>query len=125
MNPLDKKLTLPDLRFENSFLRLLQRYAGGSTEPQPGALSASELALLDESENALDISSEPQPIGPITPGIVTYAVIKDIMLRPLLEGFLWALIVMLFRPTLRLLTAQGHRAGTYVATMLGRLPARF
>ncbi|KAM9910398.1 hypothetical protein OXX69_004516 [Metschnikowia pulcherrima] len=132
MNTFDKQITIPDLRFEKSFLRSLQRYANTSTGKPTGPLTEAELKLLDEHKNEeIDDDDDSgnsrerlKPVGPITPGIVAYAVIKDIVIRPLLEGFTWALLVILFRPTLRLVTAQGHRMGSWLATILGRPPTR-
>ncbi|GEQ70783.1 hypothetical protein JCM33374_g4462 [Metschnikowia sp. JCM 33374] len=124
MNTFEKKIPIPDLRFENSFLRSLQRYADSSAGKNDGPITDSELQLLDEQNTSLGEPEELKPVGPITPSIVTYAVIKDIILRPLIEGFSWAMIVILFRPTLGLITAQGHRAGTWLATVLGKPTAR-
>ncbi|OBA24010.1 hypothetical protein METBIDRAFT_37652 [Metschnikowia bicuspidata var. bicuspidata NRRL YB-4993] len=125
MNTFDKKIVVPDLLFENSFLRSLQRYADASVGKQSGPLADSELALSNDQSNNSNEPGHLNPVGVITPGIVVYAVIKDIMLRPLLEGFLWALTLMLFRPALRLVAAQGRHVGTWLATMLGRPPRRW
>lgn len=124
MNAFEKLITIPDLRFENSFLRSLQKYADKAAGKRTGPITDAELKRLDEQGANVSEAEEIKPVGPITPGIVTYAVIKDIVLRPLIEGFLWALILILFRPTLRLITAQGHRAGTWLATILGKPPVR-
>lgn len=99
MNRFDSQITIPDLRFEKLFERSLQKYAGRNmkaTAAGPGL----------------------RPIGPVTPGIVMFAIIKDIMVRPLLEGFTFAMLLLLVRPTLRLIQANGHRAGTWVAGLV-------
>lgn len=97
MEKLDRLPAL-DLRFENTFRRSLQRYADSSSVHVTAAL--------------------PKPIGVITPSIVTYAVIKDIVVRPLVEGFSWALLLLLARPALAVVRAHGHSVGLWAAGLV-------
>ncbi|KHC34230.1 hypothetical protein MGQ_03773 [Candida albicans P76067] len=98
-------LPIPDLRFEQSFISQLNKYAGNKQPDQQklqplsskkynhiATLTDDDLKLLNEE---LDIEEEeeidnytdkpqPKPLAPITPSIVIYAIIKDQMLMPLL-----------------------------------------
>lgn len=110
-------IPIPDLRFENSFLKTLQGYAD-KAQVQKSTLTDAELRLLDLLL-AREHDLPDAPIAPVTPAIVIYAVIKDIVLRPLVEGFVWAGILILFKPTMRLVLAHGMRTGTYLASLVG------
>lgn len=114
---MSKPITIPDLRFENSFLRTLQGYAD-KEQTKKNTLTNAELQL-SEDPDAVPSAPVERPIAPITPGIVVYAVIKDIVLRPLVEGFLWALTLLLLRPVLRAVAAHGQQTGLWLASMVG------
>ena len=70
------------------------------------ALTEKELTLLsgkidDQEQQIIDSPSGPSgfhPIGPISPSIIAYAVFKDQILMPLIQGFLWTEISISIRP---------------------------
>lgn len=121
-------LPIPDLRFEQSFISQLNKYAGNKQPDQQklqplsskkynhiATLTDDDLKLLNEE---LDIEEEeeidnytdkpqPKPLAPITPSIVIYAIIKDQMLMPLLQGFLWTGVLLCVRPLLKLVVRNG------------------
>lgn len=105
------EITIPDLRFEQSFLKSLQTYANGKK-----TLADDELKLLDEPG---EDSPQFQPIAPITPGIVAMAVIKDQIIMPLIQGFLWSGFLISVRPFLGLVVASGQRCGIWFGNMVG------
>ncbi|KAF3992109.1 hypothetical protein FT663_02426 [Candidozyma haemuli var. vulneris] len=113
------KIPIPDLRFEQSFLRSLHAYAGAEVAP----LSDKELENVDD-EDAEDKVSDLKPIGPITPGIVIFAVIKDQILMPLIQGFMWSGFLLTVRPMLRLVVASGQATGLWLYRLLGLDQAR-
>ncbi|CUM54462.1 unnamed protein product [Debaryomyces tyrocola] len=123
--------TLPDLRFEESFLRTLYSYAGYQT-PAPeaensAALTEKELNLLsgkidDQEQQIIESPSGPsgvRPIGPISPSIIAYAVFKDQILMPLIQGFLWTGFLISVRPFLGIIVQQGQRCGLWLSNTLG------
>lgn len=128
MLPARREIVIPDLRFEQVFRKSLSNYADKANESRR-VISSKELDKYasedgDGSEaQAPSLENRPPPIEPSSPSIVAYAVIRDIMLRPLVEGFLWALICILARPTLRLITRQGFRVGKLFASLFGVWPA--
>lgn len=118
-------ITIPDLRFEQSFMRSLNKYAEADAAKK-SRLSTQELQLLDtapelsEDGDVVESGSDPlAPLAPITPGIVIYAIFKDQILMPLIQGFLWSGLLLCVRPFLGLVVANGQRWGTWVANGLG------
>lgn len=133
-------LPIPDLRFEQSFISQLNKYAGNKQPDQKklqplsskkynhiATLTDDDLKLMNEE---LDIEEEeeidnytdkpqPKPLAPITPSIVIYAIIKDQMLMPLLQGFLWTGVLLCVRPLLKLVVRNGQYAGHWVSNLLG------
>ena len=133
-------LPIPDLRFEQSFISQLNKYAGNKQPDQQklqplsskkynhiATLTDDDLKLMNEE---LDIEEEeeidnytdkpqPKPLAPITPSIVIYAIIKDQMLMPLLQGFLWTGVLLCVRPLLKLVVRNGQYAGHWVSNLLG------
>ncbi|CUM52601.1 uncharacterized protein AC631_00638 [Debaryomyces fabryi] len=123
--------TLPDLRFEESFLKTLYSYAGYQNpaveDPISPALTEKELNLLStnvdkQEQQILESPSGPsglRPIGPISPSIIAYAVFKDQILMPLIQGFLWTGFLISVRPFLGIIVQQGQRCGLWLANTLG------
>lgn len=105
-------IPIPDLRFEQTFLRSLQKYVDAGKP-----LTDTELALL--AEDGEDRPPQIQPLAPITPGIVILAIVKDQILMPLLQGFLWSGFLLSLRPMMGLVVASGQRCGTWVANAMG------
>lgn len=119
---------LPDLRFEQSFLRTLGAYAGRKSPPSPSdvaGLSDRELALVNADLNAAE-QHELEPLPPITPGIIAFAVIKDQIIMPLIQGFLWTGFLISVLPVLRLIVGHGQQVGKRLYDILGisRVPRR-
>lgn len=116
-----RPLPIPDLRFEQSLLKSLQVYANARAQAKAHHLKTKKPAETAEvvAPGAAPDAVEPAPLAPITPGIVIYAIIKDVMFRPLIEGFLWATVVILARPSLRLITAQGYKCGLWFGHLIG------
>jgi len=125
--------TIPDLRFEQSFMRQLNTYAGNKEiegkhsifnkknyNPLP-KLTDGELELLNENldKEEEDYLEDPKPLKPITPRIVIFAIIKDQIVLPLLQGFFLTGLLMSVRPVLGLLVKNGQQAGTWVSNLLG------
>lgn len=92
-----KPLPLLDLRFEETFIKSLQVYAA------PKAAN----------------DTEETPIPPITPSIVTYAIIKDQVILPLIQGFLWSGLVLLTKPFLVMVVRHGQRLGAGLVGFIG------
>lgn len=86
----DVNIPIPDLRFENNFRKSLRAYS------KKDRVSATE---------------ELEPLEPITPGAVFYAIIKDQILMQFLQGFGTAVFFMLMRPYLKYLANSGFRWG--------------
>ncbi|EGV64745.1 hypothetical protein PSN45_005090 [Yamadazyma tenuis] len=118
-------LPLPDLRFENTFMKSLRTYAAESAKTPPQAVpelalrTESEIDLLNEQLDLDEQSQIDQPLPPITPAIVAYAIIKDQILMPLLQGILYSGLILVSKPYLRLVVLQGQKFGSYLATILG------
>ncbi|RLV91274.1 hypothetical protein JA1_003939 [Spathaspora sp. JA1] len=121
-------IAIPDLRFEQSFLKQLHKYAG---DAQPSSIRTPhkhkrrQLAVLTDVElelmnKNLDVQEQQQlqPL-PITPGIVAYAVIKDQIIMPLLQGFLLSYALLSIRPVLRLVVRNGQEVGGWVSRLVG------
>lgn len=108
-------LPIPDLRFEQSFLLLLRKYADFHT------LSAAELQLPDGvDENTPQSTPDAfKPVTPVTPGIVTYAVIKDHIVMPLIQGFLYSGLLLCIRPVMGAIVAHGQLCGTWLVNLVG------
>lgn len=115
-------IPLPDLRFEQAFMKTLRTY---STKPQLSEtqLSHTNIEKLNQEIDVQEQKELDRPLEPITPWIVTYAVLKDQILMPLVQGFLFSGLILLSRPALRLVVQQGQRCGVYLSTILG-LPPR-
>lgn len=107
------KYTLPDMRFEQSFMKTLRTYAVNSSKGE--SIAPGDEKAVEQLEQR-EVNS---PIEPITPGIVTYAIVKDQILMPLLQGFLWTGILIMSKPVLRLVVQQGQKCGVYLSTILG------
>lgn len=109
-------LPIPDLRFEQSFFRLLQKYADTHT------LSSKELQLSDSIDEGTPHESAPEtlkPLAPVTPAIVIYAVIKDHIFMPLIQGFLYSGLLLCFRPAMGAIVAHGQLCGTWLMNIVG------
>lgn len=113
-------IPIPDLRFEQSFLRSLHNYAN----PPNRALKESELAKLDDENEEDKELPDFKPIAPITPGIVALAVIKDQIFMPLIQGFLWSGFLLSLGPLTRLAVASGRASGLWLFRFLGLAPRR-
>ncbi|EEQ36753.1 hypothetical protein EJF18_10903 [Clavispora lusitaniae] len=116
---------IPDLRFEQSFFRSLQTYANKKAGINH-TLSEKELKLMGVDESAEDLNVEGNtlqapvaPLAPITPSVVAYAVIKDQIILPLLQGFLWSGFLLCLGPVMRAIVANGQTCGTWLAQMVG------
>lgn len=120
---------IPDLRFEQSFMKNLYAYAGHKF-PSPQELhrnqvTDSEIERLhdgiDEEEmkirNTDHLPEDTLPPLPVT--VILYAIIKDQILMPLMQGFLWTGLLISIRPFLKALTLQGKRSGIWVSNALG------
>lgn len=77
------------------------------------------MGVDSDDESAKNAPETPEPLAPITPGIIAYAVIKDQILMPLLQGFLWSGLLLCVRPFLATVVASGQRWGTWVAHGVG------
>lgn len=91
---------IPDLRFEQSFRKSLQ---------------ANSLNGEAKTKDALPI---------ITPGIVIYTVLKEQILMPFLQGFLWASILLSFKPWLIKVAQKGRKTGNWLFSEIGIRPKR-
>lgn len=122
-------VVLPDLRFEQSFMKSLHAYANKSHTKKTAKklkkhdITDAELKLLnqelDEKEQEQLETEELLPLEPITPGIVIYAIVKDQIILPLLQGFLWAGILITTRPILLAVVVQGQKCGVWLSSILG------
>lgn len=84
-------------------------------------LTDGELELLNENidKEEQEYLEDPEPLKPITPRIVIFAIIKDQIVLPLLQGFFLTGFLMSVRPFLSLLVKNGQHAGTWVSNLLG------
>ncbi|CAK9441363.1 uncharacterized protein LODBEIA_P52310 [Lodderomyces beijingensis] len=128
-------INLPDLRFEQTFWRQLNSYAGHQSNGHSSPLSYSyphgkvqgltdaELDRLnqdmDKKEGQELSSVVPQPLSPITPGIVVYAILKDVILMPFLQGLFLTGFLISIRPVLNTVVKNGQQAGIWVSNLLG------
>jgi hypothetical protein len=105
------KFVIPDLRFEQSFLNTLNGYA-----------EQNQVESTAKGELGEDIGKQPV----ITPGIVVYSIIKDQMIMPLIQGFLWTGFLISISPVLKMIVRQGQVMGVKVYNMLGlgKIPTR-
>lgn len=120
---------LPDLRFEESFVKTLYSYAGHEisdydTPSASGALTEKELVQLNEEldheeQRIVRSTSDLRPLEPISSSIIAYAVVKDQIIMPLIQGFLWTGLLISIRPFLGVVVAQGQRCGMWLSTVLG------
>ncbi|KAI5954935.1 hypothetical protein KGF54_001496 [Candida jiufengensis] len=125
--------TIPDLRFEQGFMRQLNNYAGNKKEEQKPSLfnkrnydpipqiTDAELKKLNQQldEDEEEYLEKPEPLFPITPNIVIYALIKDQIIMPLLQGFFWTGFLISIRPFLGLIVKQGQIAGHWLSSLIG------
>ncbi|KAG7661948.1 uncharacterized protein J8A68_004551 [[Candida] subhashii] len=124
--------TVPDLRFEQSFMKQLNTYAGAPTKKKQhhhhhdhklddiAKLTDEELKQMSQQideEEQQELEQQPLPV--ITPSIVIYAIIKDQILMPLLQGFAWTGFLMLLKPFLRLVIRNGQHTGHWLANLIG------
>lgn len=121
------EIPLPDLRFEQTFMKSLYGYAGRKYEEpehvgQMG-LTDEELLMLnndiDAEEERIANEGELKPINPITPSIVIYAIIKDQIFMPFVQGLLWSGFLIFTRPVRQALIALGSRCGIWLYNILG------
>ena len=63
-------------------------------------------------------SEKLQPVGPITPGVVIYAIIKDQILMQFLQGFGTAVFFMLLAPYGKYMVNSGRRWGMFARSRL-------
>lgn len=94
-------------------MRSLNSYASAKVEP----LSDAELKVVDEETD--ETTPELQPLAPITPGIVVFAIVKDQILMPLIQGFLLSGFYIIARPMLRWVIANGQSTGRWLFHILG------
>lgn len=74
---------------------------------------------IDEKENE-EVNT---PLPMITPFAVIYAVIKDQMMMPFVQGLIWTSILILARPALDVVARNGYKVGVLVASMIGVSPS--
>lgn len=126
-------IQIKDMRFEQSFLDSLQKYANQSAErSSKKKKKLSSVRSKDPSEYPDDLLDEEieenglAPLEPITPSIIIFAIIKDVILIPFIGSFVWKSVLLLAKPTLRLITELGYRCGLWLSGQLGlrRLPLR-
>ena len=101
-------LPIPDLRFEQSFMKQLNKYAGNQQSQSnkldllkphnTSPLTDEDLKLLNEELDEEEQDELYKPLNPITPSVVIYAILKDQILIPLLQGFLWTGVLISMRP---------------------------
>lgn len=112
--------TLPDLRFEQTFMKSLYGYSGQSKkEPNPSThsyLTDEELNLLNEEADAEEIDIRDNAI---TPSIIAYAIVKDQIIIPLIQGFLWTGFLISVAPVLRIIVRNGQVAGRRFYNLVG------
>lgn len=115
------KITLPDLRFEETFMKSLYGYSGQSkvhSKPTSHShLSDEELELLNKELDRQEQEMIEQPL--ITPGTVVYAIIKDQIIMPLIQGFLWTGFLISMAPVMRIIVRQGQIAGKRLYDLMG------
>ncbi|KAK6200991.1 serine-rich protein [Scheffersomyces amazonensis] len=109
------QIHIPDLRFEQTFMRQLNGYA------QTGPSRSSPLSDAELQAANVDIDEEvdEKPIGVITPSIVLYAIFKDQILMPLVQGFLWTGFLLSVRPILNIIVRQGQLSGIWLSNLMG------
>ncbi|EDK46416.1 hypothetical protein PVL30_004317 [Lodderomyces elongisporus] len=124
--------TIPDLRFEQSFWRQLNAYAGNTMPTRKISTNklgyGSAKGLTDEELELLnaDIDKEeerylnkPQPLAPVTPGIVVYAIVKDQIIMPFLQGLFLTGFLISIRPILAHVVRNGQHVGRWMYNLLG------
>lgn len=122
-------INIPDLRFEQSFMKNLYAYAGykfpSPQEFRKTQISDSKIERLnkgidEEETNILNTDQQLEDtLPPLPVSIILYAIVKDQILMPLMQGFLWTGLLMSIRPFLRVLALQGKRSGTWMSNVLG------
>ncbi|CAK7904050.1 hypothetical protein CAAN1_13S03136 [[Candida] anglica] len=117
-------ITIPDLRFEQTFLRSLNTYAGDTKHAEPEGENLMKKTKRSKNgklnfdvDAAAMVPSEPTPL--VTPSIVAYAVIKDQIIMPLLQGFLWAGILVVISPLRSHIVAGGQSCGKWLFNAVG------
>lgn len=124
-------IQIKDMRFEQLFLDSLQKYANQNAEissKRNKKESPMHSKITPEyPDDLLDKEVEDPglaPLAPITPSIITFAIIKDVILIPFIGSFVWKSLLLLAKPTLRLITELGYRCGLWLCGQLGlrRLP---
>lgn len=109
-------IPLPDLRFEQTFMKQLYGYAAEAKPSKPAQLSDSDIALINME---LDELYPTIPLPQITVPIVVYAVIKDQIILPLIQGFLWSGFLLSVAPVLSWVVVRGQGSGMWVANLIG------
>ncbi|ANZ75946.1 BA75_02946T0 [Komagataella pastoris] len=84
-------LVIPDLRYEQSFWRTLN------------------------ANSVRTSSAKPQ----VTAKVVAYTIAIDHVLKPFIQGFLWAELLYILRPALRKIFTSGRNAGIRIFGSLG------
>lgn len=112
-------INIPDLRFEQLFMKLLWTYAGNAPQKTTG-LTDDELNLLSEQlDHDEKTEVEAGPLSPITPTVVILAILKDQIIMPLLQGFLWTGFLIGMRPFFAQVVRSGQRAGSQLYKLMG------
>ncbi|ODV61762.1 uncharacterized protein ASCRUDRAFT_19942, partial [Ascoidea rubescens DSM 1968] len=99
---------IPDLRFEHSFRNALNKYA---------AAEAAKKAKIQKQNLSLQAADNIEPIPVITPSIILYAIVKDQMLMPLVQGFAMAMLLLSVKPWLVAITNHGKKWGISVKNL--------
>lgn len=116
-------LQIPDLRLEQSFLRSLRVYAQRKEKGKYDQLGIPHFSgdkpdlfskQLDEEEQEILAQTQEgilPPLSSVLPSIVTYAIIKDHIIMPFLQGFMWAGFLLAVRPYLNAVFRHGRQWG--------------
>ncbi|GMG21065.1 unnamed protein product [Ambrosiozyma monospora] len=97
----DINITIPDLRYENTFLTKVKTNAKKTHKAKLAKQQGIKLEEVHDDETQL---------APISPSIVIYTVLQD-QLMQLVQGFGMALGLILLKPVLGAVFASGRRAG--------------
>ena len=102
-----EKVTVPDLRFEQSFLARLRIAANRKAQKQ----RSKHLGLREDGSEPLEKDKDPSTGAPITLSTVISTITKDQVLLPLAQGFLFALMRITVFPWIRWVFGFGRSVG--------------
>ncbi|ODV82914.1 hypothetical protein CANARDRAFT_187015, partial [[Candida] arabinofermentans NRRL YB-2248] len=118
------QITIPDLRFQESFKRTLQANAvtlQKRSSKKDKTVSNNNKSNSNSNSNSLtvqqdDDDDDDEELPPISTSVVIYTIIKDQIIMQFVQGFGYALLFLLAKPWLMVAFQSGRSVGSRFIT---------